>query len=131
MKTIKIVGQGVAFMRVSSAKVRQRLWIALWTGTLIFFALMLRLAYVQLWLGPELTQKAEDSWRRNIPFEEKRGEIWDRNGVRLAYNITSPTIMAIPAQVKDARNTAAQIARVLQTSEETIYVQISKKTLLS
>jgi stage V sporulation protein D (sporulation-specific penicillin-binding protein) len=118
-------------MRVSNTKVRQRLWIALWVGTLIFFSLMLRLAYVQLWKGSELSEKAEDSWRRNIPFAAKRGEIWDRNGVKLAYNITSPTVMAIPAQVKDAHNTAAQIARVLQTSEETIYKQITKKTLLS
>lgn len=118
-------------MQVSNAKVRRRLWIALWVGTLIFFALMLRLAYVQLWLGSELAQKAEDSWRRNIPFEEKRGEIWDRNGVKLAYNITSPTIMAVPAQIKDARGTAAQIARILQTSEETIFKQITIKKLLS
>jgi stage V sporulation protein D (sporulation-specific penicillin-binding protein) len=118
-------------MRVSNTKVRHRLWIALWVGTLIFFSLMLRLAYVQLWMGSELSQKAEDSWRRNIPFAAKRGEIWDRNGVKLTYNITSPSVMAIPAQVKDARGTAAQIARVLQTSEETIYKQISKRTLLS
>jgi stage V sporulation protein D (sporulation-specific penicillin-binding protein) len=118
-------------MQVSNAKVRHRLWIALWVGTLIFFALMLRLAYVQLWLGAELSQKAEDSWRKNIPFEEKRGEIWDRNGVKLAYNITSPTIMAVPAQIKDARSTAAQIARILQTSEETIFKQITIKKLLS
>jgi stage V sporulation protein D (sporulation-specific penicillin-binding protein) len=82
-------------------------------------------------MGSELSQKAEDSWRRNIPFAAKRGEIWDRNGVKLAYNITAPTVMAIPAQVKDARGTAAQIARVLQTSEETIYKQISKRTSIS
>jgi stage V sporulation protein D (sporulation-specific penicillin-binding protein) len=118
-------------MRVSNARVRHRLWIALWIGTLIFFALMLRLAYVQLWLGSELSQKAEDSWRRNIPFAAKRGEVWDRNGVKLTYNITSPSVLAIPAQVKDARSTAAQIARVLQTSEETIFTQISKKEVLS
>jgi stage V sporulation protein D (sporulation-specific penicillin-binding protein) len=118
-------------MRVSNTTVRRRLWLALLVGTLIFLALVLRLAYVQLWIGPELTQKAEDSWRRNIPFEAKRGEILDRNGVKLAYNISSPTIMAIPAQVKDARSTAAQIARILQTSEETVYGQISKKTLIT
>jgi stage V sporulation protein D (sporulation-specific penicillin-binding protein) len=118
-------------MQVSNAKVRRRLWIALWGGTLIFLALMLRLAYVQLWLGSDLTEKAENSWRRDIPFEEKRGEIWDRNGVKLAYNITSPTVLAIPAQIRDAHNTAAQLARVLQVSEETIYAQITIKKSLS
>jgi stage V sporulation protein D (sporulation-specific penicillin-binding protein) len=118
-------------MKVSNAAVRRRLWFALLAGTFIFIALLIRLAYVQLWLGPELSAKAEDSWRRNIPFAAKRGEIWDRNGVKLSYNITSPTVMAIPAQIKDPRSTAAQIARVLQSSEETIFSQISKKTLIS
>ena len=38
-----------------------------------FAALAFRLGYVQLWSGDELAAKAEDSWRRNIPFSAKRG----------------------------------------------------------
>lgn len=114
-------------MKISSVTVRRRLFIALVCSAILFAALIIRLAYVQLWIGGELAQKAEDLWRRNIPFAAKRGEIWDRSGVRLTYNISSPSILAIPAQVKDARATAEQLARVLQMSEEDIYASLTKR----
>jgi stage V sporulation protein D (sporulation-specific penicillin-binding protein) len=117
-------------MRVSNVTVRRRLYAALIVGTLLFFALIVRLGFVQIWLGPELTEKAEDSWRRNIPFAAKRGEIWDRNGVQLAYNMSSPTVMAIPAQIKDAKATAAQLASMLQLTEDTVLKQITQRQLI-
>jgi stage V sporulation protein D (sporulation-specific penicillin-binding protein) len=117
-------------MRVSNVTVRRRLFVAMVAATILFFALMFRLAYVQLWKGPELSQEAEDNWRRNIPITAKRGEIWDRNGIRLTYNISSPSVMAIPAQVKDAQETAAKLAAVLQVSEEHLLSQITKRQLI-
>lgn len=114
-------------MKVSSVTVRRRLFAALVASGILFAALAIRLAYVQLWIGGELAEKAEDSWRRNIPFAAKRGEIWDRSGVRLTYNISSPSIIAIPVQIKDARATAAELARVLQMNEEDIYKSLTRR----
>ncbi|RKN86895.1 stage V sporulation protein D [Paenibacillus ginsengarvi] len=114
-------------MKVSSVTVRRRLVIALFCSGIIFVALITRLAYVQLFIGSELARKAEDLWRREIPFAAKRGEIWDRNGVRLTYNISSPSIMAIPAQIEDARSTAAALARVLDMGEDDVYKMITKR----
>lgn len=114
-------------MRVSNVTVRRRLWYALCIGSLLFAALVVRLAYVQLAIGPELAKRAEDTWRRNIPFAAKRGEIWDRNGVKLTYNISSPTVWAIPAQVKDAPTTAKQLAQALQLSEEAVLKLLTKR----
>lgn len=114
-------------MRVSNAMVRRRLWLALIIGTIIFGALLLRLAYVQLWIGPELAEKAEDSWRREIPVTAKRGEIWDRNGLRLTYNVTTPTVMAIPSQIEDADSTAQFLANVLDASPEKLRDQLTKR----
>jgi stage V sporulation protein D (sporulation-specific penicillin-binding protein) len=118
-------------MRASNVTVRRRLFLALIIGTVVFSALIVRLGYVQLWKGSELAQRAEDNWRRNIPFAPKRGEILDRNGVKLTYNISTPSVMAIPAQLKDAKAVAAKLASVLQTSEESIYKQISKRALIN
>jgi stage V sporulation protein D (sporulation-specific penicillin-binding protein) len=114
-------------MRVSSVTVRRRLFISLMFGAVIFFALIFRLAYVQLWLGPKLSELAENSWRRDIPFAAKRGEIWDRNGVQLAYNISSPTVWAIPVQVKDPQGTAEQLAGLLGAQTEEIYQLLTKR----
>ncbi|WP_308638909.1 stage V sporulation protein D [Paenibacillus silvisoli] len=117
-------------MKVSSVTIRRRLFTALLIGILAFSALAARLGYVQLWEGEELAAKAEDSWRREIPFSAKRGEILDRNGSVLAYNISSPTIMAIPAQVKDAKTSAAKLANVLGMTEDSIYKTITKKQMI-
>ncbi|SFS85102.1 stage V sporulation protein D [Paenibacillus sp. BC26] len=117
-------------MKVSSVTIRRRLFTALLIGILAFSLLAGRLGYVQLWKGEELAAKAEDSWRREIPFSAKRGEILDRNGSMLAYNISSPTVMAIPAQIKDAKSTAAQLAGVLDMSEDVIYTTIKKKQMI-
>jgi stage V sporulation protein D (sporulation-specific penicillin-binding protein) len=115
-------------MRVSNVTVRRRLFTALIIGTVIFTALILRLAYVQLWIGQDLANKAEDSWRRKIEFAPKRGEIQDRNGITMTYSMSTPTIVAIPVQIQDARSTAAKLAEVLQGNEDDIYKQITKKT---
>ncbi|WP_274651859.1 stage V sporulation protein D [Paenibacillus humicola] len=117
-------------MKVSNVTVRRRLFAALAVSVVAFSLLAGRLGYVQLWNGEQLAAKAEDSWRREIPFAAKRGEIWDRNGVRLAYNISSPTVMAIPAQVKNADDTAAKLAPLLGMTEEQVHALVTKKSMI-
>ncbi len=117
-------------MKISQVTVRKRLYLALILVIVAFGALVVRLGYVQLWKGSEITKKAEDSWRRNIPYAPKRGEILDRNGVRLAYNISSPTIMAIPVQVKDPRGAARALARPLSMSEDQLYRLLTKREMI-
>ncbi|MFX3633143.1 MAG: stage V sporulation protein D [Candidatus Pristimantibacillus sp.] len=118
-------------MKVSNVTVRRRLFMVLIFGLIAFGALGVRLAYVQLWQGEELSAKAENSWRRDIPYMAKRGEIWDRNGVKLAYNVSSPTVWAIPVQIKDKQAVANTLAPLLDMSPEQLYNKINtKKTML-
>ncbi|MDK8180945.1 stage V sporulation protein D [Paenibacillus sp. UMB4589-SE434] len=117
-------------MKVSGVTVRKRLIIGFALMAVGFMALVVRLAYVQLWQGSELGAKAEESWRRNIPVIAKRGEIVDRNGERLAYNISSPSVMAVPAQIKDAQQTAEQLAPLLGMSVDKVHKEITKRALI-
>lgn len=117
-------------MKVSEAAIRRRLAAMLLAGVFVFLALIARLAWVQLWRGEELAARAEDTWRRNIPFAAKRGDILDRNGVRLAYDISTPTVMAIPAQVEDAGKTAAALTGILDMSEEHLRRLLTKRQLV-
>jgi len=117
--------------QASGVTLRRRLFALLIIGTVLFVALIVRLGYVQLWIGPELSQRAEDSWRRDIPHKAKRGEILDRNGVKLAYNVSTPSIMAIPVQLVDPKGTAAKLAQVLGASEETIFSQMTKRQYIN
>lgn len=114
-------------MRVSNVTLRRRLLWSLLLFCVLFIALMGRLAYVQLGQGKELSDKAEDLWRRQLPFTAKRGEILDRNGTALAYNISSPTVWAIPVQVKEPEKTAAALSPLIGMSQEKILEKITKK----
>ncbi|EZP77943.1 stage V sporulation protein D [Parageobacillus genomosp. 1] len=115
-------------MRVSHVTVRKRLMIVFLVGVLIFAIIDIRLGYVQFILGDMLTDRAKDSWSRNIPFEPKRGEILDRNGVPLATNMSAPTVYVIPRQIENPADTAEKLAKVLNAPVEKIYKRITKKT---
>ncbi|MBN6185943.1 stage V sporulation protein D [Aneurinibacillus sp. BA2021] len=117
-------------MRVSGVTVRRRIFIAMLLGFLLFLLLITRLGYVQLWNGPWLRNQAEDLWTRNIPFEAKRGQILDRNGEVLAYNISVPSVLAIPAQIKDKPDAARKLAPILKVEEKKILKEISKRELM-
>ncbi len=117
------------FMRVSQVTVRKRLFIALCVGVILFSVLLFRLAYIQLIKGNWLTGLADEQWSKEIPYEGKRGKILDRNGKILAYNITAPTIMAIPVQIEDKVKTAKALAEVLEMREEKVFQLISKREL--
>ncbi|MBX6394726.1 MAG: stage V sporulation protein D [Alicyclobacillaceae bacterium] len=100
-------------------------------AVLLAFALLMgRLAYIQLYRSPWLTQRAQELWRRDIPVEPKRGTVYDRNGQILAYNVSAPTVVAVPAQIQDKKATAARLAQVLGVSEERVLQLLSKRTLM-
>ncbi|MGM9925277.1 MAG: stage V sporulation protein D [Bacillus sp. (in: firmicutes)] len=113
-------------MRVSNVTVRKRLLIFFVLGLAVFLLIDLRLGYVQLFQGNKLTDKAKDSWSRDIPFEPKRGEIIDRNGVALATNLSAPTVYVVPRQVEDAQGTAAKLANALDIKVDQAFKDITK-----
>ncbi len=115
-------------MRVSNVTVRKRLLLVLLFGVIIFLIIDSRLGYVQFVMGEKLTSLAKDSWSRNLPFEPERGEILDRNGVKLATNKSAPTVFVVPRQIQNPIKTGKLLASVLNMSEEKVYKHITKKT---
>lgn len=112
-----------------NATMRRRLFALTLVLTFALFVLAFRLAYVQLAIGPELAGRAEDSWRRNVLFQPKRGDIRDRSGIPLAYDVSTPTVVAIPAQIRDAEATADKLSRVLGMNKEDVLRQITLRTM--
>jgi stage V sporulation protein D (sporulation-specific penicillin-binding protein) len=80
-------------------------------------------------MGKKLAADAENNWRREIPVTAKRGEILDRNGTKLTYNVSTPTVMAIPAQVKDPKGEAAQLALALDMPVDDVYKLLTKREM--
>lgn len=115
-------------MRVSNVTVRRRIFIALVVGIFLFMALISRLGYIQLVQGQWLQDEANDLWSRNVKFEAKRGNIKDRHGEDLVKNTTVPSVMAIPAQIKNPEETAKKLAIILGQSDQKVLTEISKRS---
>ncbi|WP_028777165.1 stage V sporulation protein D [Shimazuella kribbensis] len=109
---------------------KKRLFIIFSIALFVLIALLGRLSFVQLIQGSWLTGKAENLWGRDIPFSSKRGRILDRNGELIAYNISSPSVMVVPAQIKDKEGTADKLANILQVPAEKILPFVKKKQLI-
>ena len=114
--------------RVSHVTVRKRLAFVLLAGFFVFLVLIFRLGFIQFALSDMLTERAKNSWNREIPFEPKRGEIVDRKGVALATNMSAPTVYVVPRQIKNPADTAEKLANVLNANVQDVYQQITKKS---
>lgn len=113
-------------MLVSNVTVRKRLILVVMCGILLMFIMGMRLGYLQLILGNWLTGQALELRSRDIPFEGKRGEIVDRNGILLVQNTSAPTVYVIPRQIKDPVKTAEELDSILEGIKEKMYRQITK-----
>ncbi|TKI54683.1 stage V sporulation protein D [Brevibacillus antibioticus] len=116
-------------MRVSNATVRRRIFIILIVGVVLYSALVTRLGYVQLIEGPRLSQMSDELLKREIKFYPNRGRILDRSGNELVTNMTVPTLVSVGAQIKDPKETARQLAIILEQKEEDVFRAITKKEM--
>ena len=114
--------------RVSQVIVRKRIVTVFLFGLLIFLIIVIRLGYVQFFLGKELVGQANDLWTRDIIFEPERGLILDRNGDILAENVTAPSIVIIPRQITNPEDTAEKLAQILGMEANKVYASITKNT---
>ncbi|KGX93266.1 stage V sporulation protein D [Pontibacillus halophilus JSM 076056 = DSM 19796] len=112
--------------RVSNVTLRKRLVTVFLLAMVVFLVIDSRLGYVQFIIGDTLMERAKESWSRDIPFEPERGDITDRNGVVLAENVSAPSVMVVPRQIKNPQQTAEQLAAVLDMDVEKAYTYVTK-----
>lgn len=109
-------------------KVNSRIRIVLLVLLLMFIVIVLRVVYVQLFDYSKLKKKADDLWSRNLPIAADRGLITDRNGVVLASNITTTSLVLIPNQIKNPDYTSSKLAEILGVSKDEMDKHVKKKT---
>lgn len=95
---------------------------------LLFVFIVLRVAYIQLISYEKLSLLASDLWSRDLPLEANRGLILDRNGVILADNLTTTSLVLIPNQIKDKENTSIKLAEILGVTKEEMDKHVNKIT---
>ena len=108
--------------------IHSRMKIALLIITFVFIVIIARVFYIQVIDYKKLNKYAGNLWSRNLPIKADRGLIYDRNGVVLADNVTTTSLVLIPNQIKDKEGTTQKLAEILGVSYEDMYKHVSKKT---
>lgn len=109
-------------------KIHTRIKIIMIVIILLFILIIGKVFYIQVINYNKLNSYANSLWSRNLPIEANRGIIYDRNGVVLADNLTTTSLVFIPNQIEDKENTAKLISEILGTSYEDMLAHVSKKT---
>lgn len=107
--------------------IHSRMKIALLIITFVFIVIIARVFYIQVIDYKKLNKYAGNLWSRNLPIKADRGLIYDRNGVVLADNVTTTSLVLIPNQIKDKEETTQKLAEILGVSYEDMYKHVSKK----
>lgn len=109
-------------------KIHVRIKIVLVIIVLLFILIISKVFYIQVFQYKKLNKYASSLWSRNLPVESSRGKIYDRNGVVLADNLTTVSLVFIPNQIKNKEDTARKISQILNVSYEDMYKHVSKRT---
>lgn len=94
----------------------------------LFILIIAKVFYIQVIDYKKLNKYAGSLWSRNLPIEANRGIIYDQNGVVLADNVTTTSLVVIPNQIIDKETTARKISEILGTSYDDMLKHVSKRT---
>ena len=94
----------------------------------VLFLVIIKVFYVQVFDYKKLSSLASDLWSRNLPIEASRGKILDRNGVVLADNVTTTSLVLVPNQIKNKKEVTEKLAKILNVSYDEMKKHVFKST---
>ncbi len=109
-------------------EVRRRVRFLMVAAMVSFLGLLGRTFWVQVVEGADLRRRAEEARVRHIPVEARRGPIVDARGRPLALSVTSDTVVASPAEVRDPERTASLLAGALGMEKDEVLRIITRRT---
>lgn len=110
------------------SKINERMRLVLVIIIFLFMIIIIKVFYIQVISYNKLNDKATSLWSRNLPLEANRGNIYDRNGITLAGNITTTSLVLIPNQITNKELTAKKISDILNTDYKDMLTHVSKRT---
>ncbi len=108
--------------------IHTRIKIIILITTIMFLIIIGKVFYIQVIDYKKLNKYATNLWSRNLPLAANRGVIYDRNGIELAGNITTTSLVIIPNQIEDKEKVAKDLSQILNVDYEEMLRHVSKKT---
>ena len=109
-------------------KIDERIKITFLVMLILFIFIILRVFYIQVFDYKKLNEYASNLWSRDLPIEANRGLILDRNGVVLADNLTTTSLVLIPNQIKEKEKATEELSKILNVSYDEMQKHVYKKT---
>lgn len=107
---------------------RKRIAVFLLFITFCTCGLAARLFYLQVFKNEKYRSAALTQRLQEIEIQPKRGLITDRNGKKLALNISLDSVVVNPRQVKNADQAAAALAEALGLSVDQVLAKVRSET---
>ena len=92
------------------------------------FLIVFKVFYIQVFEYKKLNGLSADLWSRNLNIEADRGKILDRNGVVLADNLTTASLVLIPNQIKDKDLVTKKLSSILGVNYDEMKKHVYRKT---
>jgi len=119
-------GKGRAVRRLETRRLDRRIRILGLTVVVVFGLLTLRAAALAVDSG-KLAALAREQQQSTISLPAVRGEILDRNGVPLAYDVQRQTVFATPYLLSDPASAAARLAACVHVPRAPLRRALSDK----
>lgn len=111
-------------------KVKKRLLFILGAFTVMTLALVLRIAWIQIYDGKDYQEFAYNQQTKNRFISAKRGTIYDRNMKPLAVSGSVDTVSASPQELGkqdiDMDKVSGELADILEMDKETVKKKLTK-----
>ena len=98
---------------------------------LFLFIVVARMFYVQVIQYDHYSTLAKQNWDREIPYEEERGLIVDRNQELIVGNELYPTLYFMRSRNNNVELAAKQLASVLKEDENNLYQKLNQAAYLT
>ena len=108
--------------------INKRIKIMLLLFGFILLMVIFKVFYVQVFDYKKLSNLASDLWSRNLPIEASRGKILDRNGIVLADNVTTTSLVLVPNQIRNKKEVTKELAKILNVSYNEMKKHVFKNT---
>ena len=109
-------------------KIHTRIKIILLIIIICFVLIIGRVFYIQVIDYKKLNILANDLWSRNLVIGANRGRILTNDGVVVADNLTTVSLVVIPNQIKNKDDVIKDLAKILNVDEIKISEHVNKKS---
>ena len=113
----------------SIALLQKRLLVFILLITFLFFALIVRVGFIQIIDGANLQIKATGQWTRDVPLKAERGEIIDSTGAVLAKSVLTFDVYVRHKNVVDSNDVALFLSKELDLDFDEVYKKVIDQTV--